>query len=57
MTESDVQPPPPPGDGAVFRCPHCGHSQLVHIRGGEVVTIYKCPSCGELVAPAKKERS
>ena len=51
MTESDEQAPP----GATFTCPHCGHRQIVHIRASDVVAIYKCPKCGELVAPAKTD--
>jgi predicted RNA-binding Zn-ribbon protein involved in translation (DUF1610 family) len=40
--------------GASFKCPHCGHAQIVQIRASEVVAIGKCPNCGELVAPAKQ---
>ncbi len=47
MTESDKQPS---GESSI-RCPHCGHNHLIQIRASEVVTIYKCPNCGELVAP------
>ena len=36
-----------------FKCPHCGHAYVVQIRAREVVTIGKCPNCGELIAPAK----
>jgi transcription elongation factor Elf1 len=50
VTESHEQPPP----GGVFTCPHCGHKQLVHIRASDVVAIYNCPKCGQLVAPAKR---
>jgi transcription elongation factor Elf1 len=57
VTESGKQPPQseqqPPHDTS-FKCPHCGHAQIVQIRASEVVTVCKCPACGELVAPAKK---
>lgn len=49
MTESDKQPL---GESPI-RCPHCGFNQLVQIRASDVVAIYKCPNCGELVAPVK----
>lgn len=58
MTESDNEPPADqPPHGAFFRCPHCGYTDIVHIRASDVVAIYKCPGCGELVAPAKNEKS
>jgi transcription elongation factor Elf1 len=47
-------PEPQSHQSATFTCPHCGHAQVVQIRASEVVTIGKCPNCGELVAPAKK---
>lgn len=50
MTETDKQPTTP---APAVRCPHCEHPQLVQIRASEVVAIYKCPNCGELVAPVK----
>lgn len=57
MSEPDNRPPDggqplPPADS--FKCPHCGHAYVVQIRAREVVAIGKCPSCGELIAPAKK---
>ncbi len=55
MTDSEKLPPPESAPGAVFKCPHCGAPQLVHIRPNEVVAIYHCPKCGELVAPVKNE--
>lgn len=48
MTESDKPP-----HEFTLKCPHCGHNQLVQIRASDVVAIYKCPNCGELVAPVK----
>jgi predicted RNA-binding Zn-ribbon protein involved in translation (DUF1610 family) len=54
VTDSEKQPPLEAA-GAVFECPHCGSPQLVHIRPNEVVAIYHCPKCGELVAPVKNE--
>jgi predicted RNA-binding Zn-ribbon protein involved in translation (DUF1610 family) len=53
VTESDDKRPP---HGFTLTCPHCGHNQLVQIRASEVVAIYQCPSCGELVAPVKPRR-
>ena len=47
MTQSDKQSQPEPS----IRCPHCGHNHLVQIRASEVVAIYKCSNCGELIAP------
>ena len=47
MTESDKQTHPE----FTLKCPDCGHNHLVQIRASDVVTIYKCPNCGELVAP------
>jgi len=49
VTQSDKQSQPEPS----IRCPHCGHNHLVQIRASEVVAIYKCSNCGELIAPVK----
>lgn len=49
----DRDQPPPPADS--FKCPHCGQAYVVQIRASEVVAIGKCPNCGELIAPAKKQ--
>jgi predicted RNA-binding Zn-ribbon protein involved in translation (DUF1610 family) len=57
LSEPDNQPPhggQPPTPADSFKCPHCGHAYVVQIRAREVVAIGKCPNCGELIAPAKK---
>jgi predicted RNA-binding Zn-ribbon protein involved in translation (DUF1610 family) len=52
-----ADPDKPPTTPAVsLRCPHCEYPQLIQISASEVVAIYKCPNCGELIAPVKSEK-
>jgi hypothetical protein len=42
---------PPAEAGA---CPDCAYPRLTLIRDTAVVSVYKCPNCGCLAAPVKK---
>jgi uncharacterized Zn finger protein (UPF0148 family) len=35
-------------------CAECGCPQLTLISDGEIVSLYKCPKCGHLAAPVKR---
>lgn len=46
-----------PKDGteeAGASCPDCGCTELAVISDGPLVTVYKCPRCGKLLAPVKQ---
>ena len=35
-------------------CGECGFPHLTLIRDAEIVSVYKCPQCGQLSAPVKR---
>jgi hypothetical protein len=41
-----------PGSGP--SCPECASAPMTLLRESEVVSVYKCPTCGHLTAPVKK---
>ena len=40
---------------ALTGCSDCGFPQLTLIRDSEIVSVYKCPQCGHLSAPVKRD--
>lgn len=35
-------------------CPECASAPLMLLRDAAIVSVYKCPKCGHLSAPVKK---
>lgn len=53
----DYAPPESPGALSALPpgvCPECASGRFTLIRDTEIVSVYKCSSCGSLAAPVKK---
>jgi len=41
-------------DAAPHPCPECSNPRQTLVSEGDVVAIYRCPTCGHLSAPVKE---